>query len=77
MLYANLKHGKVSKFQGLCVNYNRNCKNILLKFILEVFVQRNRCNFGLSMASAFRSSVGPQDLKILNFNYYERNKQQK
>ena len=29
------------------------------------------------MASAFRSSVGPQDLKILNFNYYERNKQQK
>ena len=40
-------------------------------------MHRNRGNFCLSMASAFRSSVGPQDLKIFNFNYYERNKQQK
>ena len=29
------------------------------------------------MATGFRPSVGPQNLKIFNFNYYELNKQQK
>ena len=32
MLYANLKHGNVSKFQVLCVNCNRNCKKYFENF---------------------------------------------